>query len=154
MLRPQSGSEHALTDPVTSLCCLAPVLRCMFCVETKHVFLSVLGWHSGMVLFYPVCAGSFCRSQTVQADFLVFASHPMFSHSRWSIKSFESCDSNVCQQCCSILDRASLSSDRPKCATSVKASIPNLSDDNIQKESTLSLMSSLWVDRHLLRQNE
>ena len=47
-----------------------------------------------------------------------------------------------------------LASDRPKCATSVEASVHNLSDYNIQKESTQSLMSSLRVDRHLLRQDE
>ena len=29
VLRPQSGNEHELTDPFTSLRCLAPVLRCM-----------------------------------------------------------------------------------------------------------------------------
>ena len=54
MLRPQSGSEHELTDPLTSLCCLAPVLRCMFCVETKHVLLSMLERRSGLLfLFAP-----------------------------------------------------------------------------------------------------
>ena len=41
MLRLQSGSEHEPTDSLTSLRCLAPVLRCMFCAETKHVLLLV-----------------------------------------------------------------------------------------------------------------
>ena len=65
VLRPQGGSEHELTDPLTSLCCLAPVLRCMFCVETKDVLLSMLERRSGVVFpFCPDCARSFagqCR---------------------------------------------------------------------------------------------
>ena len=57
MLRPQSGSEHELTDPLTSLRCLAPVLKCMFCAETKQVFLSVLLRRSGVVfLVAPTAA--------------------------------------------------------------------------------------------------
>ena len=46
-----------MTNPLTSLRCLAPVLRCMFCGKTKHVLLSVLRRRSD-------CARSFaghCR---------------------------------------------------------------------------------------------
>ena len=72
MLCPQSGSVHELTDPPTSLCCLAPVLRCMFCVETKHVLLSVLQRRSGDVfLVAPDCARSFA-GRCKQIFLLVF----------------------------------------------------------------------------------
>ena len=58
LLRPQSGSEHELTDPLASLCCLAPVFEVHICAETKHVLLSVLGRRSGVVfLFAPTAPG-------------------------------------------------------------------------------------------------
>ena len=69
VLRPQSGSEHELTDPLTSLCCLAPVLRCMFCVETEHVLQSVRERRSGVVFLFARLRRKFCRA--VQADFLL-----------------------------------------------------------------------------------
>ena len=65
VLRPQSGSEHELTDPLTSLRCLAPVLKYMFCVETKHVLLSAAGSFS----FLPRLRRKCCRA--VQADSLL-----------------------------------------------------------------------------------
>ena len=80
MLRPQSGSEHELADPLTSLCCLAPVLKCrhVLCGDQTRSSVGVLGRHSGMVLFYPDCAGSFRRSQPVQADFCFCVSSLVF----------------------------------------------------------------------------
>ena len=69
MLRPQSGSEHELTDPLMSLCCLAPVLRCMFCAETKHVLLSA---QRCCFPICPGCAGSFA-GQCRQIFSLVFS---------------------------------------------------------------------------------
>ena len=69
VLRPPSGCEHELTDPLTSLRCVAPVLRCMFCAETKHVLLSVLGQRrEGCFPFLPRLRRKFCIA--VQADFL------------------------------------------------------------------------------------
>ena len=72
-LRPQSGSEHELTDPLTSLRCLAPVLRCMFCVETKRVLLSVLERRSGVVFLSAPAA-----REVLQGNAGRFS--PCFSH--------------------------------------------------------------------------
>ena len=72
----------------------------MFCVETKHVLLSVC-WAgtAGWFYFIPSVLGV-----TVQADFLVFASHPCFTTAVGESRVFESCDSSVCLQCYLILD--------------------------------------------------
>ena len=69
VLRPQSGSERELTDPLTSMRCLAAVLTCMFRAETKHVHLSALERRSGVVFRFAPTARKFCRA--VQADFLL-----------------------------------------------------------------------------------
>ena len=42
----------------------------VLCGDQTRPSVGVLGWHSGMVLFSPDCAGSLRRSQPVQADFL------------------------------------------------------------------------------------
>ena len=108
MLRPQSGSEHELADPLTSLCCLAPVLRCrhVLCGDQTRPFSRCAGpaQRDGFV-FSRLCR-EFLQVAASAGRLFVFSSHPLCSHSRWSIESFESCDSNVCQQCCLILGRA------------------------------------------------
>ena len=64
MLRPQSGSKHELTDPLTSLRCLAPVLRCMF----NTSFCRCWAGAAGLFSFCPRLRQKFCRA--VGADFL------------------------------------------------------------------------------------
>ena len=68
-----SDSEHELTDPYTSLCCLGfplhLLLRCTVCVRRPNTsFCWCAGPAQRDVLLSPVCAG--CRSQAVQADFV------------------------------------------------------------------------------------
>ena len=67
MLRPQSGSEHELTDPLTSLCCLAPALRCMFVWRPNTSFCRCCA-AAGLFSFLPRLCRKFCRA--VQADVL------------------------------------------------------------------------------------
>ena len=69
VFRPQSGSEHELTDPLTSLCCLAPVLRCMFVWRPNTSFCRCWGGAAGLFSFLPRLRRKFCRA--VQADFLL-----------------------------------------------------------------------------------
>ena len=61
--------QRELTDPLTSMRCLAAVLTCMFCAETKHVHLSALERRSGVVFRFAATERKFCRA--VQADFLL-----------------------------------------------------------------------------------
>ena len=68
VLRPQSSSEHELTDPLPSLCCLAPVFEVHVCAETKHVLCWCWCGAAGVFSFLPRLRRKFCRA--VQADFL------------------------------------------------------------------------------------
>ena len=64
VLRPQSGNEHELTDPLKSLRCLAPVLRCMFVWRPNASCCRCWAGAAGLFSFYPDCPGSFagqCR---------------------------------------------------------------------------------------------
>ena len=73
MLRPQSGSEHELTDLVTYLRCLAPVLRCMFVSRPNKSFCRCWVGTARLFSFCPNCAGCFagqCR-QTFSLFFSV-----------------------------------------------------------------------------------
>ena len=77
VLRLQSDSEHELTDPLTSLCCLGFPLD-PICGAHFFVFRWCAGLTQRDVLFFPVCAGGFCTSQAVQADFLPLSHFPCF----------------------------------------------------------------------------
>ena len=44
----------------------------VLCGDQTRPSVGVLGRHSGMVLFNPVCAESFYKSQTVQAEIFLF----------------------------------------------------------------------------------
>ena len=72
VLRPQSGSEHELTDPLTSLRCLAPVLGCMFVWRPNTSFCRCWASALGLFSFSPDCAGSFA-GQCRQNFSLVFS---------------------------------------------------------------------------------
>ena len=62
----QSESEHALTDPFTSLCCLGFPLH-LFCGaqflrrDQRRPSVGALVRHSGTFCFFPVCAGGFLQ---------------------------------------------------------------------------------------------
>ena len=72
MLRPQSGSERELTDPLTSLRCLAPVLRCCFCGDQTRPSVGAGLAQRGCFLFLPGCSRSFA-GQCMQIFSLVFS---------------------------------------------------------------------------------
>ena len=84
MLRLQSDSEHELTDPFTSLCCLGFSLHLfrgaqfLYGDQTRPS-VGVLAWDSGKLCFLPSVPEVFCRSQAVQADFLPLPHYPGFS---------------------------------------------------------------------------
>ena len=142
----QSDSEHELTDPFTSLCCLGFPLH-LFAVQFLHGPNTSFCWCAGRaqrnVLFSPVCGGGFCRSRAVLADFLRLSHFLCFftavGHSR-------------------VLEdamRYPLSASRTQivlCWETEKAGLLKyvlLFRDQHPEESTLILVLSLRVDRHL-----
>ena len=87
MLRLHSDSEHELTDPLTSLCCLGFQLH-LFCGaqflygDQTRPSVGVQSKHSGTFCFLPSVPEVFTGRRQC----------------RQSFKSFGACDSNICCQ--------------------------------------------------------